>query len=146
MTLYKEKYRIESARKPHHHYASKNIYFITICTKKKLQWFGEIKNGEMQLSAIGEIVRQEWLKTFELRQGIATDAWCMMPDHLHGIIRIHAERRDAPLGRLNGKGLNEGRLLEQNFKTHKTDGTGKPMIISETPLLNGEILIDLETP
>ncbi len=27
-----------------------------------------------------------------------------MPDHLHGIVRIHAERRDAPLGRLKEEG------------------------------------------
>lgn len=100
MTLYKKKYRVESARKPQHDYRSKAAYFVTICTRKKLQWFGEIKSGRMILSEIGEIVRLQWLKTFELRQYIETDAWCIMPNHLHGIIRIHAERRDVPLGRL----------------------------------------------
>ena len=56
MTLYKNKYRVESHRLKGWNYASNGCYFLTLCTKNRLHWFGEIKNGEMILSDIGKIV------------------------------------------------------------------------------------------
>jgi putative transposase len=44
----------------------------------------------MIYSEIGEIVRNEWLKTTECRPDmhITLDEWTVMPDHFHGIIVI----------------------------------------------------------
>jgi len=44
------KYRIPSARKPDWDYRSKAIYFITICTRDRMHYFGNIENGSMNLS------------------------------------------------------------------------------------------------
>lgn len=50
MTLYKNKYRIESFRLKNWDYRNAGAYFITICTQDRVHFFGEIVNGEMQLA------------------------------------------------------------------------------------------------
>jgi putative transposase len=99
MTLYKNKYRIESARCPNWDYAN-GAYFITICTKNRQHFFGEVIGSIMQLSEIGTIVAQEWQKTAQIRPYVQLDAWVVMPDHLHGIIVIanpDGMSRDSPV-------------------------------------------------
>lgn len=49
------KYRIPSARLQNWDYRWAGAYFITICTQNREHYFGEIENGEMQLSPIGAI-------------------------------------------------------------------------------------------
>jgi hypothetical protein len=36
MTLYKNKYRIESIRLPNRDYAANGLYFVTICTRDRI--------------------------------------------------------------------------------------------------------------
>ena len=65
-------------------------YFITIVTKKRRNYFGKIANSKVVLSAIGKIVKQEWLRTpiVRPRMNIVLDEFCIMPDHFHGILTI----------------------------------------------------------
>jgi REP element-mobilizing transposase RayT len=90
MEKYKGKYRIESARLRHWDYGTAALYFITITTKNMMPHFGAIVNGELQLSEIGEIVKAEWEKTFELRpdMNLFMGEYVVMPDHFHAIIGI----------------------------------------------------------
>ncbi len=89
MTLYKNKYRIESPRCQSWDYTSNGYYFVTICTHNRQYFFGDVVKDKMQLSAVGEIVAEEWQKTAQLRSYIALDEWIVMPNHLHGIIIIN---------------------------------------------------------
>ena len=73
-------------------YAQPGAYFITFCTFGREHFLGEIRNGEMSLSEIGEIVKQEWLRTPTIRSNVELDEFVVMPDHFHGIIILHAER------------------------------------------------------
>ena len=50
---YLNKYRSESIRLQNWDYRWQADYFITICTKNRSHYFGEIKNGKMHLSNIG---------------------------------------------------------------------------------------------
>jgi REP element-mobilizing transposase RayT len=45
------------------------------------------------LSEIGRIVADEWERTPHVRPYVALDAWVIMPDHLHGIVRIVPDGR-----------------------------------------------------
>ena len=65
-------------------------YFLTICTKEKECFFGEIVDGVMELSEIGDIAESEWLKTFEMRQdmNLTMGAYVVMPNNFHAIIGI----------------------------------------------------------
>jgi hypothetical protein len=65
---FKNRYRIPSNRLQGYDYGSFGYYYVTICTQNREHYFGEIMNGEMQLSEIGKIAQLEWLKTTELRQ------------------------------------------------------------------------------
>jgi len=88
LTLFKNKYRIESIRLPGYDYSRPGAYFITIVVHNRQCLFGEIVNGEMTLNEFGEIVKTEWQKTGALRPNIDVDAFVVMPNHLHGILII----------------------------------------------------------
>jgi len=85
---FKNKYRIESARLRFWDYASSGWYFVTVCTKNKENFFGDVNAGEMYLSEIGKIVSEEWMKTSIIRSNIMLDEWVVMPNHIHGILVI----------------------------------------------------------
>ena len=76
-------------------YSSPGKYFITICTLNRECLFGDIRGGEMILSAAGEIVSCVWRRTPMVRPGIEMDAFVIMPNHLHGIVSIRFCRGDS---------------------------------------------------
>jgi putative transposase len=88
MTLFRNKFRIESARLSYWDYSSPGYYFITLCAFDHRCIFGEILNNGMHLNENGEIVRQEWEKSFTLRRELKWDIYCIMPNHFHSIVRI----------------------------------------------------------
>ncbi len=80
---FQNKYRIESTRLKWWDYSWNAAYFVTICTRDRECYFGEIFNGEMTLSEIGKIVNAEWLKTFEMRpdMNLYRGEFVVMPNH-----------------------------------------------------------------
>ncbi len=94
---FKNKYKIKSARLSGYDYSQNGMYFVTICTKNREEFFGQIENGEMILSDMGKIVRDELLQTPKIRPNVKLDEWVIMPNHVHAIIEIctDAQRRDA---------------------------------------------------
>ncbi|MBN1299716.1 MAG: hypothetical protein JW995_00735 [Melioribacteraceae bacterium] len=92
MSLYKHKYRIESARLKNWDYSTPSWYFVTINTKNKIKWFGEIVGDVIELNDFGKHVEQEWLYTAEMRKHIELDQYIIMPNHFHGIIIINESK------------------------------------------------------
>ena len=86
--LFNNKYRIKSIRLQDYDYSLCGSYYVTICTKNRKCFFGDIVNGKMKLSGIGEIVLDEWIKTGQIRQYVQLDEFVVMPDHFHGIVII----------------------------------------------------------
>lgn len=86
--LFRNKYRIKSIRLQNWDYASEGFYFITICTYKRMPYFGEIINGKMKLSEIGVVVHDFWLRIERIRTNIKLDVFVIMPNHIHGIIIV----------------------------------------------------------
>ena len=86
--LFQNKYKIESTRLKDWDYSSNGAYYVTICTKHREYFFGEIINGKMALSEMGKIVEYEWKQTHEIRKNIELDEYIIMPDHFHGILII----------------------------------------------------------
>lgn len=79
---YKDQYRIPSARAQWHDY-NEGSFFVTICTKNRNHYFGEIINGEMAYSPIGQFAHQS-IKQIELLHGdIKTPVFQVMPNHIH---------------------------------------------------------------
>jgi len=85
---FQNKYRIPTARWQAWNYGSEGLYFITINAAHRACLFGTITDNEMYLSAYGQIVAEEWNKSFEIRQELFCDAFVIMPNHIHAILRI----------------------------------------------------------
>jgi putative transposase len=88
MTQYRKRYLVESSRLKGWDYSANGWYYITIITKNRECFLGQISNGIMQLSDIGLIVLKEWRKSFALRLELICDCYIIMPNHIHAIIRI----------------------------------------------------------
>ena len=83
-----KKHPRHSVRLPHYDYRAGGAYFITICAAQKRATFGRLENGAVRLHPYGKIVAEEWLRTAEIRPGIALDEYIVMPDHFHAIVWI----------------------------------------------------------
>ena len=69
-------------------YRHNGAYFVTICTHNRTSLFGEIKNNEMRLTAAGTVAHRVWEEIPQHFSNVATDAFIVMPNHVHGIIVI----------------------------------------------------------
>jgi putative transposase len=87
---FQNKYRIETTRLQSWNYAACGAYFVTICCKNRANFFGFIENGVMNLSEIGKIAYEEWIKTPEIRpdMNLELGAFVVMPNHFHAILII----------------------------------------------------------
>lgn len=65
--LYKNKYRIESARLKEFDYSSNYWYYVTINTKNHREFLGEVKDGKVILNNFGKIVDEEWNNISQIR-------------------------------------------------------------------------------
>lgn len=83
---FKDKYRIPSNRLRGWDYARNGHYYITIVTAERKRLFGGIVNGEMVLNDWGQIVYDEFFKSFEMRTELFLGEFVLMPDHLHAIV------------------------------------------------------------
>jgi len=69
-------------------YAQAGLYFITICCQDRICRFGSVVDGEMILNEYGQIAFNEWIKTTEIRNNVEMGEFVVMPNHIHGIIRL----------------------------------------------------------
>jgi putative transposase len=83
---FRNRYRVSTTRLWGYDYTTNGAYFITICTKKKIPFFGVINDGKMTLSKTGIIVNNFWLEIQTHFPSTYIDEFIIMPDHLHGII------------------------------------------------------------
>ncbi len=129
MKKYRNKYRIASARAQWWDYGWHAAYFVTVCTQNREHFFGEIVDGVMVLSAIGQIVESEWLKTFEMRpdMNLHMGEYVVMPNHFHAIVGIGANKYNS--GRGAGR---DTATTETTGETGTTGDTGNNAKRGET--------------
>ena len=92
MTFNPLRHHRRSIRLKGYDYAEPGIYYVTLTAEHRAEIFGRILKSQVQLSAIGKIVRDEWLRTPMIRPGVELDEYVIMPDHVHGLIVICEER------------------------------------------------------
>lgn len=83
-----KQYKNNKPRKKGWDYSQPGMYYITICTHNKKCILGQIQANQMIYSPLGEIVREEWLKSFEIRKELHCLSWVIMPNHIHAILKI----------------------------------------------------------
>lgn len=77
-----------SIRLKEYDYSQSGAYFITICTKQKEYYFGEIADKTMMLNDTGKMIEKWWYKLKNKFSNIKLDKYIIMPNHIHGIIMI----------------------------------------------------------
>ena len=69
-------------------YSQVGAYFVTVCTQYRQRLFGDVVDGVMVLNAAGKMIQRIWDDIPQYYDGIYTDAFTIMPDHIHGIVVI----------------------------------------------------------
>lgn len=82
MKKFQNKYRIHSFRLQNWDYSWDGIYFITICTKGRKHYFGEIVDGKMNLSKIGIIADILWHEIKNHAKNVELGEFVVMPNHI----------------------------------------------------------------
>lgn len=78
----------KSIRKKEKDYTEPGYYFVTICTKDRVLSFGEIKNGTLHLSDIGNIAEKCITEIPNHYPWVDIDMFMVMPNHVHFIVHI----------------------------------------------------------
>lgn len=78
-------------------YSTPGAYFITVCTANREKIFWErvgadiIRQGNVPLSTAGKIAEQGILQIASHYKNVVLDKYCIMPDHVHLILRIESD-------------------------------------------------------
>lgn len=122
---FRNTYRIPSARLPNWDYGANAAYFITICTGGKEYYFGEIREGVMQLNEIGNIAQKYWDEIPQHFDFVELGAFVVMPNHVHGIVIInktHVETTDSGVSKHMQNNMNQTPKLGVSTVTNKQGG------------------------
>lgn len=71
-------------------YSQEGAYFVTICAHGKVCLFGDVIGSEMIVNEPGRKVQAVWDDLPVHYPHVATDAFVVMPNHVHGVIVIRA--------------------------------------------------------
>ena len=118
------KHHRRSIRLKGYDYTKAGAYFITICTWQREHLFGDIVNGEMQLSRYGETVRFNWDILPKRYRNVELDAFIIMPNHIHGIIVLKDNA-------LDGAGLESLSVKKDKFSVKPAPTKSKLHGLSE---------------
>jgi len=111
---YQKKYRISSPRLAGWDYGSHGLYFVTICTKHRIHYLGDVIQPEdrddafVEYKDMGKIAHDNWLKIPEFHPFVKLDDFCIMPDHMHAILFI--DKPDKTSWEVNKFGVQKGNL------------------------------------
>ena len=110
MTLYRDKYRIETTRLSNYDYSWNGWYFVTICAHNREKYF------DVNYT---KILMATWKELPIHYSNCQVDEFVVMPDHVHGIICIVDSGRVIETGQrpvsTEGHGLSE---MIRGFKTY----------------------------
>jgi REP element-mobilizing transposase RayT len=97
MRFHPERHHRRSIRLKGYDYRQAGAYFVTICTQDRAFLFGQVVHDEMQLNDAGKMVYDIWNDLPAFYPGVQTDAFIVMPNHIHGIIiLVGADPRVCP--------------------------------------------------
>lgn len=137
---FQNKYRIPSNRLQGFDYSSHGLYFVTICTKDRIHYFGNISPVEtdnypspnqrnmrhypspnqnnmrhypyLRLTQIGKIANDFWQEIPKHYPFVELDEFVVMPNHLHGILFFNRpEKSDWTENKFGSQSQNLGAVI-----------------------------------
>lgn len=130
--LFRNKYRIPSARAAWWDYGHCGAYFVTICTKNKTHFFGKIAEAQFSATPIGQLAATHWQEIPQRFPYAQLGAFIVMPNHVHGIIIIDKPAVETRFIASEGRELNTEITPESETQQQKRGGiTGdkNPMLL-----------------
>lgn len=123
----------KSIRLPEYDYTQEGAYFITIVTQNRNYLFGKIVEGDMCLNPFGNIVSQVWQSVPKHHPKTVVDPFIIMPNHMHGIIKIVGARRAVPLHQSEEFGKPVPGSIPTILRSFKSETTRRNNILRSTP-------------
>ncbi|MFN2316899.1 MAG: transposase [Gemmatimonadales bacterium] len=66
---------------------------MTICARGRSPIFGQLHNGQVEVTGLGRLITERWADIPRRDPGIVLDESIVMPDHVHGVLIFHPETR-----------------------------------------------------
>lgn len=129
VTFDPDKHRRRTVRLKGYDYSQPGACFVTVCSYRKAAILGEIQEGSVLLSKMGRVALDWWKRIPSKFGHVILDQYIVMPDHLHGIIKIvGADPRVRP-GRMSDtfpdQGAHTGAPLPKIIQWFKTMSTNE---------------------
>jgi putative transposase len=122
-----EKYRRRSIRLKGYDYSQPGYYFVTLCTKDRECFLGEIASSKMILNEMGKMVENIWREIPIYFLFISIDQYIIMPNHFYGIIKIADQNK----GSHNCRGLIN--QTPTGHQTYSSDPISNDWILMKNP-------------
>ena len=90
-------------RLEHYDYSSCGVYFLTICTSKRENYFWDNVGAtigrpqDVILSEYGGIVEESIHCIPDIYPALALESYVIMPDHIHLLLRIRSDENGRPM-------------------------------------------------
>ncbi|SHJ49964.1 hypothetical protein SAMN02745146_3261 [Hymenobacter daecheongensis DSM 21074] len=101
--LYSDRYRVATARLRGYDYGQNGAYFVTICTRHRTRYFGEIvvpnhdwDQAHLAPTLVAALVQACWQQIPTRFPFVTLDAFVLMPDHLHGLLLFDKPTEPVP--------------------------------------------------
>jgi REP element-mobilizing transposase RayT len=91
MKYSEDRHHRQSIRLKGYDYSQNGAYFVTICTKERVCFFGNIVNNDIGNTLcipteMGKIAQECWYDIPNHYPSVLLDAFILMPNHIHGIL------------------------------------------------------------
>lgn len=77
------------------HDYSGGVFFITLCIEQRACVLGEVVDGQMMLSEVGQIAQECWDAIPDHFEHAICDAFVVMPNHVHAILALQRFNTDS---------------------------------------------------
>jgi len=136
MTLFQDKFKMDSNRLKNWDYSSLAVYFITMVTQNREYLFGSIEEDKMILSKNGQIVENELLKSIKIRKNWFFHNWIVMPNYIHLLIEIQNNEVSSEMNNVHTQ-IERSHIVETHSSA-STSGTSTTDIAANN-LINSSI-------
>ena len=139
MKKFAGKYRIPSARAPWWDYANDGAYFVTICTAHRECCFGDVADGKMHFSTLGQIANNIWEEIPRQFPYAELGEYQVMPNHVHGIIVINGNSGRDAINRVSTPRIAETDASIAETTASNADETPGGITGNNNPMLNDNL-------
>jgi putative transposase len=115
------RYRHNSLRLQGYDYSQNGAYFVTVVLKDRTPLFGDIVDGMMIMNDRGKAVQNVWENLPRHYDGISTDDFVVMPNHIHSILWI----QNQPVG------VGVSKLIQTNEGITALTNDSRPTLTSQ---------------